>query len=183
MITLPIDFQFISTWEPNGDKPTWRNAKSNYGRHSWIRLEGYLDKPKYLIDVNTGKEYLNEPESLVRLKCAELAVLTPIVHTVIAVCSMAFKILRLVSLYHFWADTHQPLKNRVADAGDNLLRTVIALPGVVALELAALYGLFYSPYDGRKLYANLEREVFGKITIAPCFRIREERAPLQALCR
>ncbi|MBS4171388.1 hypothetical protein NEOC95_002136 [Neochlamydia sp. AcF95] len=40
---------------------------------------------------------------------------------------------------------------------------------LVGLELAAIYGIF-TPYNGRKLYASIERAQYGKFTLAPCFQ-------------
>ena len=36
-------------------------------------------------------------------------------------------------------------------------------------ELAALYGCI-RPYDGRKLYATIERAMYGDSVLAPCFQ-------------
>lgn len=58
---------------------------------------------------------------------------------------------------------------RLLDAGTDLLRIVAVPISLVGLELAALYGIL-SPYDGRKLYASIERLTYEKYILAPCFQ-------------
>lgn len=49
------------------------------------------------------------------------------------------------------------------------MRILVTPLSIIGLELAAIYGLF-RPYDGRKLYASLEREIYGDFVLAPCFQ-------------
>ena len=65
-------------------------------------------------------------------------------------------------------------ENKLADAGKDSLRIVAAPFSILGLELAALYGLI-RPYDGRKMYATIERAMYGNPILAPCFQPEPER--------
>jgi hypothetical protein len=66
-------------------------------------------------------------------------------------------------------DRQYSFQERLKDAGKDLLRVVTTPIALVGLELAAIYGIF-NPYDGRKLYASIERAQYGNFILAPCFQ-------------
>jgi len=86
---------------------------------------------------------------------------------------VAFRILKLATLSHLWirkaGEDKYNFKARVKDAAVDLLKVAIHPIVIVGLELAAIYGVF-RPYDGRKLYASLERAQYGNHVLAPCFQ-------------
>jgi hypothetical protein len=140
------DFQPINTWEVEPGSP-------------------------YILDMTTERRYWNEPKSVVRIKAALLALGTPIVHLAAAVGQIAIKAIQLASFSHFWIDREgeYDFKARLSDAGVDLLKLVAAPLALVGLELAAIFALFM-PYDGRKLYATMERAQYGHFVLAPCFQ-------------
>lgn len=155
------DFRLINHWEIDvkGEK--------------WLRN----DEPKYLIDQTTQRRYWNESENTVRFKCFLLTVGTPFVHSVASIVNVAYRVFKLITLSHFWLDKEgekkYDFKARMADAGADLLRIVATPFAFLGLELAAIYGLA-SPYDGRKLYATIERAMYGGFILAPCFQPEPE---------
>ena len=62
-----------------------------------------------------------------------------------------------------------PTQQDSVDLIKNIAQLVLAPVCVVLLELSALYGLV-CPYNGRKLFANLERFKDGGYVSAPCFQ-------------
>lgn len=150
------DFQLINTWKPDLDGKKWSDGN-----------------PEHLIDTTTGRRYWNETKACVRVKCMLLTLGTPIVHAIASVLNVAYRILKLISFSHFWMSKEEEasfsFKERLKDAGVDLLRVFTAPFALVALEVAALYGIF-TPYDGRKLYASIERAQYGNFILAPCFQ-------------
>ena len=137
----------------------------------------YTDgQPMYLIDngkINDRGEkdlYFNESRRLVRVKCLNLAVGTAVAYSGLTV----YKIIELLSLSHFWKKIeYAPLATHNArkDAAIRDLKFIVKSPiYIVGLTLAAILGLI-SPYDARKLYASLEKEMNdGFALLAPCFQ-------------
>ncbi len=162
------DFQLSNTWKPDVDGPRW--IKWEAGDDG---LKGVDEGPKYLIDMTTGRRYWNESEECVRLKCFLLTLFTPIYHLIASVVDVFYRIVKLVSGSHFWMDKEgeksYSLKGRLKDAGQDFLRVLTAPFAFIGLELAAIYGIF-NPYDGRKLYASIERAQYGTFILAPCFQ-------------
>ncbi len=154
------DFQPINNWtlESGGER---------------CSCEVHRGQPKFLIDQTTGRKYYNQPEEEVRYRCFVLALATPIVYSIISVANIARRILNLVTLSHFWiekeGETKYSLLERLADAGKDILRIVAAPVSIVGLELASLYGWF-RPYDGRKLYASIERATYGEFVLWTVFQ-------------
>lgn len=150
------DFQPCNQWKPDLDGPKW--------------LDG---SPELLVDMTTNKKYWNEDKGCVRFKCFLLILGTPVVHSIAAVVCVAARIVKLVTLSHFWRDKsseeNYSFGARVLDAGVDLKKILTQPLAAVALELSAIYGLF-SPYDGRKLYASIERAQYGSFVLAPCFQ-------------
>lgn len=49
------------------------------------------------------------------------------------------------------------------------LRIIASPIAIAGLELAAIYGII-RPYDGRKLYASIERAEYRNFILVPCFQ-------------
>ena len=145
------DFQPINTWSVNVNSPKFRNTY----------------EPSSLTDHSTGRGYLNEDKSVVRIKCALLTIGTPIVHTIAATVNIAIRLMRLITLSHF--SNSKSFKASCMDASYDLAKILASPVAIVALEIAAIYGIF-RPYDGRKLYATIERATYGSSILAPCFQ-------------
>ncbi len=144
MTVILNDFRLVNNWEPDRKGPSWLNFDSEAP-----------DVPAYLTDQSTGRRYWNESLPVVSFKCLLLAVGTPIVHTIAAVISAVCRIFIILSLSE--------------DAGEHALKLLATPFAVVGLELAAIYGIF-NPYDGRKLYASIERALYSQHLLAPCFQ-------------
>lgn len=162
------DFKPVNEWAIWQDGPQWKDGED--------RTTG---DPRYITDTITGKNYLNESKALIRFKCFLLTPVTPFVHVIASLCNVVYRILKLVTFYHFLinkkGETEYNFKARLADAGKDLLRIITTPFSILALELAAIYGIF-NPYDGRKLYASVERVTYGALiakghfVLAPCFQ-------------
>ncbi len=149
------DFQPINTWKPDLNGPKWSDGD-----------------PKHLIDATTERRYWNESKGCVGFKCFLLTLGTPIVHSVASLVNVVYR-MKLVMFSHFRVDKEgeksYSFKERLKDAGKDLLRVVTTPIAFVGLELAAIYGMF-TPYNGRKLYASIERAQYGNFILAPCFQ-------------
>lgn len=134
---------------------------------------GCCNAPINLIDKTTNRVYLNESHIIVRVKCLALTLGTPIVHAVASVLNVAQRVLKLAVGFHFWAPCENEktysFSARAAEAGKDLLRIVCTPFAYIGLEFAALYGVIM-PYDGRKLYATIERAMYESFILAPCFQ-------------
>lgn len=150
------DFQPFNTWYLELDGEKWEDGS-----------------PKHLIDRTTGQKYWNESEEVVRFKCVLLTVGTLFVHAIAGIINIAYRTLKLFSLYHFWeskeGEKSYDFKARLEEAGIDLLRIFSEPLAILGLELAAIYGI-YRPYDGRKLYASIERAQYNHYVLAPCFQ-------------
>ena len=152
---VPQDFNPINTWIPD-TKHSWSNGKA-----------------MYLIDASTDRRYWNESKGVVGFKCFLLTLGTPIVHSIATIANLAYRILKLVTFANFWInfeiDGSYDLKSRKAEWLKDLLRVVSTPVVLAALELITIYG-YFRPYDGRKLYATVERAYYGNFILAPCFQ-------------
>lgn len=150
------DFQPINTWKPDLDGSKWKDGD-----------------PEYLIDMTTGRRYWNESKGCIALKCFLLTMGTPIVHVIASLVNVAYKIVKLVSFSHFRMNkegkTLSSFQEKLKDAGQDLLKVITTPIALAGLELAAIYGVF-TPYNGRKLYASIERAQYGTCILAPCFQ-------------
>jgi hypothetical protein len=128
----------------------------------------------YIIDQTTQRKYLNESKCIVRMKCALCTLGTPLVHAITSIVNVVYRIFKLITFVHFWLqkqdENKYDFKARLADAGADMLRIIATPLAIVGLELSALYGLCSRPYDGRKLYATIERATYGRSILAPCFQ-------------
>ncbi len=155
-VTL-YDFHPFSEWELDYEGGRWKGTTI----------------PAYIIDQHTKRAYWHEPPDIIRSKCFLLTLGTSILHPIASIAMIAFRMLKLVSLYHFWRpndilETYS-LKNRAIQAGGDFLKVIITPLTIVGLQLSAIYGIF-CPYNGRKLYATLERFQYERSVIAPCFQ-------------
>lgn len=112
----------------------------------------------WLKDEATGKEYLFESKWLVRYKSYLLAIASPFVHLFGVPFAMVQSGWRLAS--------GQP---REGKGSDEVVRLFTAPLAYLGLEGSAIYGLF-RPYEGRRLYAALERFLYDGPLLAPCFQ-------------
>lgn len=155
------DFQPINKWKPDLDGEKYNCCREHKGQ------------AKFIVDQTTNRRYFNESQGVVGFKCFLLTLGTPFVHPIASIVNVAYRILKLATLSHFWVEkddqTKSDFKTRLADAGKDLLRIVATPVSILGLELAAIYGMF-RPYDGRKLYASIERATYGNFILAPCFQ-------------
>ncbi len=158
------DFLLVNKWTPDLEGPQW----PNFFVPENVNPE---ERARDLIDESTGKKYGNEPKGTVRFKCFLLIFGTPFVHAVALLVNVACRIVKLVTFVHFWPnkDEKYDLSARKELAYNELLRVVSPMYTLIGLESSAIYGLF-RPYDGRKLYATIERATYGNHILAPCFQ-------------
>lgn len=158
------DFCPINNWEVVNSS-VWNNENAP--------AKKLIGLPKHLKDKTTNRFYWNERKKVVRIKCLLLIVATPLAHTIGMVLNIAYRIIKLVTLSHFWikkeGEGKYDFKARLKDAGKDLARIIASPIAMVGMELAAIYGLF-RPYDGRKFYGTCERAIYGNALVAHCFQ-------------
>ncbi|MFN0065268.1 MAG: hypothetical protein ACKVOH_03410 [Chlamydiales bacterium] len=117
------------------------------------------------------RAYLDESKNLIRGKCFLLVFGTPLLHALATVKYVSIRLIRLITLYHLWKSEQGSynFKARLAAIGKDLGLILLTPFTIIALEFAAIYGIC-RPYDGRKLYASLERFAYGAPIAAPCFQ-------------
>lgn len=146
------DFQLFNSWKTDSEGPKWyRNG----------------EEPVYLIDLSTGRKYLNESPWCVRFKCFLLTLGTPVVHLIASICHIAYRIFDLFN--HLCLESEKPMQKRLTQVREDIFNIAMTPLVFVGLELSAIYGIL-RPYDGRKLYASLERSLYGQHLLAPCFQ-------------
>jgi uncharacterized membrane protein (DUF2068 family) len=198
MSIIAGDFKLNNTWREDETSPLWCADFDGDVLHSPEQIldpktnevlgivdtttgRKYWRARQYLIDQTTGRRYFNESKGCIRTKCALSALATPVVHTVAAIVNIAYRILRIVTCADLWrpkkATEDKRFKARLWDMSKNLLRIAAAPLAIVALEAAALYGVF-RPLDGRKLYATIERAEYESFILAPCFQPEPEKHAL-----
>jgi hypothetical protein len=129
-------------------------TRSDFSFGKWVldeRGEEFFSngENRYIKDEVSSKYYLNESKGVIRFKCFLLALGTPIVHAIATIANMVF------------------LGGR--PSRENAIKFVAQPFAFVGLELAAIFGVIF-PYDGRKLYASIERFQYGGPILAPCFQ-------------
>ncbi len=130
---------------------------------------------QYLMDETTGRAYLLEDPGKVRAKCAALVVFSPVIYLISSIINVAHRALKLITLDHFQIRSQKEamepydFKARLSEAAVDVLRISTAHISFIGLELAAIYGVF-NPYDGRKLYASIERATYGCVVLPWCFQ-------------
>ncbi|MEI6242419.1 MAG: hypothetical protein WCP39_03325 [Chlamydiota bacterium] len=138
-------------------------------------------------DLSTQDLYLNQDTKNLRIKCSILFFATCIFQPIGLSLNCINRISKITTLSHFWHRSKKPsynLKGRIHEMKNDVLRVVTAPVILGAFLTASLYGLF-RPYDGRKIYATLERASYGQsykkfpsnkpdkfmnFFLAPCFQ-------------
>jgi hypothetical protein len=124
-----------------------------------------------VVDTLTGDRFNNDDRSTIRVKCLLLSLTVPVLHTIAAFIDILDKLclfmktLRKLITY----EDEDPIMKQVVDLIKITVQIVLAPVCVVLLEFSALYGLV-CPYNGRKLFANLERFRYGSAALAECFQ-------------
>ena len=73
---------------------------------SLFQWGGYNSEPEHIIDLSTNRKYWNEPKKIIRIKCALLAIGTPLVHSIASPINMIYRIVNILSLHHFSNDEY-----------------------------------------------------------------------------
>jgi len=141
-------------------------------------------KKNVFLEDKTGQKFTYINKNDMRLKALGLATSTPVTHLALSVANIAIRSLRILSFYHFWKaqDGSYSLKPRLFDTGKDALTIMIQPIALLALEASALYGLV-SPYDGMKLYNNLELATYDRLIMMKLFKIgsiKEENKPISS---
>jgi hypothetical protein len=156
-----------------GDFQPYNNWKLDTMGEKWSLGFGCKLEPKFIIDQTTNRRYFNESKGVVGFKCFLLSIGTPFIHGLASIANIAYRILKIVTLAHLWlpkdGEKSYQIKQRLHDLGFDCLRIIATPLTYVCLEMSALYGLF-TPYNGRKLYASIERAAYGNFILAPCFQ-------------
>ncbi|MBS0585374.1 MAG: hypothetical protein JSR76_03615 [Verrucomicrobia bacterium] len=122
--------------------------------------------PQWIRNDRTGKIYLNEKESTIRVNCAAFVVGTPILHALYAISLVAEIGAQIIRRF---AISTAPLKVKLLNTGNELLRVALLPIAIVGLTLAATIGVF-NPRYGRQLYGSIESVIYKTGKAAPCFR-------------
>jgi len=150
------DFQIFNKWETEKNGLVFENGR-----------------PMWLIDQTTGRKYLNESKTVIRAKCLLLTIGTPFIHLIVAIKNIAQRTLNVTNTsrrFVAYRNTQGVTFNAWLDYSKGDLIRIAAQPiAYIGLEIAAIYGLI-RPYDGRKLYATIERAEYEKHILAPCFQ-------------
>lgn len=120
-------------------------------------------------DLSNEDEYLDDRE--VRWKYLALTLATPIVQAVGVLLSVALRIIKFITLAHFWYpfENEYPLCDRAWSFGKDILRIAFAPAIYIGMVVSPIYGLAFIN-NGRKLYATFERCIYGDALLAPCFQ-------------
>lgn len=157
-ITLQ-DFNPINNWILDNQGPSWVDDNDTL-------------IPTYIIDQSTGRKYWNESPDIISFKCVLLTIGSPIVQPLaLLVAGVGLNALKILSLSHFWNpdDVNSSLTERLCDVFVDLLKILSSPLALITLEISAFYGIF-NPYDGRKLYASVEKAYYNNAFLAPCFQ-------------
>lgn len=132
-------------------------------------LQSFNYKFDRIIDSINEDQYLDD--DLLRCKCLSIAAGTPLIQAVGILISVINRIVKLVTLAHFWYPSEKEylLKERAWTFSKDLLRVAFSPLIYVGMILSSLYGLAFSN-NGRKLYATFERCIYGNALFAPCFQ-------------
>lgn len=156
------DFQLVNRWCVDTDGEKFDCCNNHRGN------------PKFIIDMHTGKKYINDSIESIRFKCFLMTFGTPFVHIPCGAVNIAYRVLKLVLGYHFWPDSGEnenptSCSDKFLEFSKDGLRIISQPFSIIGLEMASFYGII-NPYDGRKLYASIERVQYGNGIMAPCFQ-------------
>ena len=108
-------------------------------------------KQTFVVDQG-GDRYSNEEPIFTRIKCLLLTLFGPPVHT----------------LSSFW-NTYRIIQETESSLFLKIARIALTPLTILAMTFSSLYGIFM-PWNGRKLYASLERFHYQQALLAPCFQ-------------
>jgi hypothetical protein len=132
-----------------------------------------LGNPLFLIDKTTGRHYSYESPFTLRIKFALLLPTSPLVHYVGVIGNIVYRIFKILLflplISKIVAKKPWTFRELCIETGKDLLRVLFAIPIYVGLEGALVLGLLM-PYNGRKLYATLERAFYGDFLIGKTFQ-------------
>ncbi len=113
-------------------------------------------------DMKSDQYYMSEGTGSLRFQAVWLTIATPITQAIAAVANIVVRALATITLFRLWEskDGEYDLKERVKSIGKDLLIILAQPAGIIGLQLSAIYGII-SPKDGRKLYASIERALYG----------------------
>lgn len=146
------DFLPSTTWEPVA-----------------VKNDPYEER---LQDSFSRLTFSEEEKSNVRKKCILLSLTSHVIQPSLLTINALTLIILSLSLYPLWRDrgsSSYQLKERTEELITNLARILLTPVILPSFTLAALIGIF-DPYNGRKLYGNLERFAYGCGMLAPCFQ-------------
>jgi hypothetical protein len=118
--------------------------------------------------LKNAKKKWDGPKESVRAECFRLFCFTPLVHSVGTVINVAYRIVKLITLSHFWIplfqsnNTPYSFKAQLKEAFEDLTRIVAAPFTLIALEAVAIYGYLVNPYRGVIIYAKTEKFAYGQ---------------------
>lgn len=175
---LPAHFSLNNTWIRRGDeaaKPYFENGvdiddktEKNYfylGEEIVFDLCGNIRQHHIyaIVDKSTNDRYLDESECIVRTKCALIFFACFIVHPIGLVRNTLILLGKSITCSY--------RGHRYEDILAHDIVRIVATPLIfIGFLFASLYGVFISPYDGRKLYGTLERFYYHSSAIAKCFQ-------------
>ncbi len=113
-----------------------------------------------LRDETTGDLYCNDDKSTIRVKCAVIFAVSLVFETIGLVFNCINRIVKLVTFAHLWHPSktgEYNFKGRITEASKDILRVALTPLILVGMLFATVFGAIISPYDGRKLFASLER--------------------------
>lgn len=138
--------------------------------NSWSNpLKVHLNESEgsWVVDSTTKRLFCNDSKCEVWVKLVGISILvSPIMHPILLVYGIAKRVFNIFTGYYFESEKTFTAKSVVKD-----LLWIVATPlFLLGFELAAIYGVIsFSPYNGRKLYGNMERAVYGE-GILPCMK-------------
>ncbi len=147
----------------------------------------WIERKYDLIDESTKDIYWNDSHSTLRLKCSGLFFGSLSMQPIGLTLNLLNKVAKIATFAHLWNPSKEKysFKARIVDWVKDLF-LVIATPLILlGMIFASLYGMTFSPPNGKKLYASLERLIYSggyhffKINgdrnpnnffLAPCFQ-------------
>lgn len=147
------DFQICNQWTVDTEGDKFKNGA-----------------PKWIIDESTGKRYLNEGSSSLRIKACCLATFGCVGNIFCSISSQGDRVARI-----FGACAISCCKcacgDRARKAGMDALKLLVSPFTYLATQISACYGCWVSPLDGRKMYATWDAiHHDGSVSCAPCFQ-------------
>jgi len=148
-------------------------------------LSTWKGDESYLHDQTSGRKYALESDDLVQYKCSILSLATPILHPIAQTVNNVYRTVKIAcqAIELMRGEARQSSGAQLKEMSIDALRIMVSPVSWIALEAAALYGTLISPQDGKKLYASLERAIYGGPILAPSFQPDPEGYSWKALAR